>query len=85
MHKILPFFMDDRLVLVGVGGGIVCISALIMYNMKDYLNQPLHNSSYRPSYNSTYRPNYTQNYRPSYSQNYRPLSYTRKINYRKTF
>ena len=33
MHKILPFFMDDRLVLVGLGGAVVCIGSLVILSI----------------------------------------------------
>ena len=87
MHKILPFFMDDRLVLLGLGGAVVCISGMVMYNMKDYIDLQFLNLSqnYNPPYSQNYKPTYRQNYisKPPYKPPYKPMyrqNYTRKQN-----
>jgi len=87
--------MDDRLVLLGLGGAVVCISGMVMYNMKDYIDLQFlnlsqnYNPPYRQNYKPPYKPPYRQNYisKPTYRQNYNPpykpmyrQNYTRKQN-----
>jgi hypothetical protein len=66
MHKILPFFMDDRLVYLGIAGSAVCIGGIVMMNISTPIEKNMKPFKSPPRISRDYL---TRKYR--FSQRYR--------------